>query len=794
MKQRTTLAVLAAFIGAVALYRGFGRYDQAAHLGQFQLSRAQALAKAREVVRRQGYEAAGWTPAVQIVNPRGSSWIQRWLQQHPQQSVFRSLVTPYNIQVTLQQPDGGRFTGVTLSPDGRVVGFGTATRQAVGAEHMHHAEPLDKKADTVLQEYLGERARLFRPVNRGVAQSHRVLYSWEYNDPADSPHLVRFEASFSDEKLVLAELTAEPADSFLTEVRRLQASDGYLVTYVATAMFVSISLAFPFFFRALVRHRLSGRRLLTMTAFALGLVMVGLWGGPWLDQARAEAARDFGTVLESLTSQSALFFGVVVWWVLFYGAGRAVLRREQMEQWCSLEALLDRRIGEQGVGAAIFHGVLCGVFLAALPLLVAPLTPAGTWTTLTSIPSLFFPSAVAADLLPTLLVEVVGLVLFLIPLLRRLRWNWLATVLFVMLAAPIWEALHPPFDEAPAWSMGVSALTCAVLWVVETEFGALAALAAGGFTLTTWAACGYLVQPQPELQAQAWWAMAPFAGAALGGAAMMRFGRYVEPEAAVAAMEAESSNEVQSQRERLASEFSVARRAQQAMLPPVPEQLGGATLAALCEPARDVGGDLYDFYPTIDGRYALAVADVSGKGVPASLYMTLTKGYLAGAGRESTDLRGTLSDLNLHLLAAGKRKIFVTMALSYFSPETRCVELARAGHNSPLWRRAELGRSEYLTPPGMGLGLTSRLLFERALRPERYELAPGDAFVLYSDGITEAMNEAREQFGEDRLQGVVDACDGLTAEATRDAILKAVKDFIGTAPPHDDMTLFVMRV
>ena len=165
MKQRTMLAVVAAGIGAVALYWGFGRYDQAAHLGQFQLSRTQALAKAREVVRKQGYEAAGWTSAVQIVNPRGSSWIQRWLQQHPQQSVFRSLVTPYNIQVTLRQPDGERFAGVTLAPDGRVVGFGTATRQAEGAEHMHHAEPLDRKAEAVLAEYLGDRARLFRPVN-----------------------------------------------------------------------------------------------------------------------------------------------------------------------------------------------------------------------------------------------------------------------------------------------------------------------------------------------------------------------------------------------------------------------------------------------------------------------------------------------------------------------------------------------------------------------------------------------------------------------------------------------------
>jgi serine phosphatase RsbU (regulator of sigma subunit) len=94
----------------------------------------------------------------------------------------------------------------------------------------------------------------------------------------------------------------------------------------------------------------------------------------------------------------------------------------------------------------------------------------------------------------------------------------------------------------------------------------------------------------------------------------------------------------------------------------------------------------------------------------------------------------------------------------------------------------------------MGLGLTSRLLFERALRLERIQLAPGDAFILYSDGITEAMNEGREQFGEERLQAVVDSCDGQDARSTEQAILQAVREFIGSAPPHDDMTLFVVRV
>ena len=794
MRQRTIIALTAALLGALALGKLFPVYDRSGNLGQFAISRAEVIAKAHAVARANSMDTTNWTESVQATSWRGGQWIYLWHHLHPQPSVFNSLVTPFVAEVILRQPNGGRFAAVIFTPAGKLVGFSTATRVAPGMEHMPRTESLDAQADGVLADYLDDQAALFRPVNRGVPQNHRLLYSWEYSDPANSPHLLRFEASFSEERLVRAELIAEAADSFArVEVKRIQAGQGQFAAFMVAAVFIVISLAFPAFFRALVRKRLSRRRILTVSAIAFALVALDTLGGAWLDRARAGAARDFGSPLDNAGGQvaSMLLIGFSI--VLFYGAGRALVRPEHLRRWCAVEALLDLRLTLRPVGAALLHGVLCGVALAALPYLIAPfMLPAQGAAT--SVSSLFYPSAIAAMLAPAALSDVACIVLLAMPLIRWIRPRWLGFPIYATSLTLVWFVIRSPFDDFTVPGLWAGLLFAIGIWVVESEYGALAALMAGAAMVGTWTAAAYWVQPHAAFTQQGWWVAAPFAAMALMGALVMRFGVPVDEEAEVAAMRAESAIEVKSQRDRLTSEFDVARRAQQAMLPQVPATLGAASFAASCIPARDVGGDLYEFYPTGDGRYAIGVADVSGKGVPASLYMTLTKGFLAAAGSDSDDLLRTLSQLNSHLYTAGKRKIFVTMALAFFSPSARHIELARAGHNPPLWRRAGLGVSEYMTPPGMGLGLTSRLLFERALRLQQIHLEPGDAFILYSDGITEAMNEGREQFGEDRLQAVVDACDGQDAAATERAILEAVRAFIGSAPPHDDMTLFVVRV
>ena len=242
------------------------------------------------------------------------------------------------------------------------------------------------------------------------------------------------------------------------------------------------------------------------------------------------------------------------------------------------------------------------------------------------------------------------------------------------------------------------------------------------------------------------------------------------------------------------AEFGVARRAQQHMLPAVPPQIPGYQIAATCRPAREVGGDLYDFLVLPNERIGIVVADVSGKGVPAALYMTLTKGLLASVAENESDPAAILSEVNRHLYEVCRRKVFVTMLFGVLDPATQTFTYARAGHNPGVWRRTSLQQSTQLRAAGLGLGLSSSKIFDRSLRSEAIRIERGDALLLYSDGITEAMNAQGEEYGDQQLLDAIARTDGLSAAETQEAILADVGAFLEQTPPQDDMTLVVIRI
>ena len=251
--------------------------------------------------------------------------------------------------------------------------------------------------------------------------------------------------------------------------------------------------------------------------------------------------------------------------------------------------------------------------------------------------------------------------------------------------------------------------------------------------------------------------------------------------------------EIRSERQVLLTEFAEAREAQMGMLPARAPAIPGYSLAAVCIPAREVGGDLYDIIPFRDGKWGFCVADVSGKGVPAALYMTMTKGVLASEQRVTSDLRALTLALNERLHQAAQKKIFVTMAFARLDPVTRCVELVRAGHNPVLWRRSARNETIWLKPGGLGLGLVGNKSFQRSLATQAIEMEPGDTLVLYSDGLTEAENTRVELFGEDRLQDILERSQSASADALIQEILASVEIFKEGADPHDDLTLLVLQ-
>ena len=241
--------------------------------------------------------------------------------------------------------------------------------------------------------------------------------------------------------------------------------------------------------------------------------------------------------------------------------------------------------------------------------------------------------------------------------------------------------------------------------------------------------------------------------------------------------------------ERKRAELQVAADIQKAFLPkdiPCPE---GFDLAAASIPAREVGGDFYDVFSHGKGVYALVIADVAGKGVPASLFMALSRTAVRIISRWEKTAKRVMTGSNMIFIEDSGSVSFVTVFYAILDEKQRVLTYVNAGHNPPLLRRTD-GTIEELEPTGPVIGL----LDDTDYAERRVTLNDGDVLVMYTDGITEAINENEEMFSEERLKAVIGENHALPAAEIIDAIRQAVESFCGAAPQFDDMTIMVLKV
>jgi sigma-B regulation protein RsbU (phosphoserine phosphatase) len=253
--------------------------------------------------------------------------------------------------------------------------------------------------------------------------------------------------------------------------------------------------------------------------------------------------------------------------------------------------------------------------------------------------------------------------------------------------------------------------------------------------------------------------------------------------------------QVQREKQRLDEELRIAREIQKSLLPVHPPSRPGLEIADLCEPAREVGGDYYDFFDLGPHQIGVLIADVSGKGTSAALYMAELKGLMLALSHAAPSPRQLLIDVNRRLAGHLDNRSFVTMTYATIDLERRRLVAARAGHTPLIVASSD--RSDILVPSGMVLGLRlpdAADLFEQVLEEHVQPLAPGDVIVFYTDGITEAMDGAGELFGDANLARVVGSQRGLSAAGIRERVLRDVKAFVGDAEPHDDMTMIVLKL
>jgi serine phosphatase RsbU (regulator of sigma subunit) len=248
------------------------------------------------------------------------------------------------------------------------------------------------------------------------------------------------------------------------------------------------------------------------------------------------------------------------------------------------------------------------------------------------------------------------------------------------------------------------------------------------------------------------------------------------------------------ERERMKMELDIARKAQLRMLPQDIPRFSGLDIAALCEPAKEVGGDYFDFVFFGNQRLGIVIGDVSGKGMPAALYMTLTKGFLQAQALSGATPHEILCRMNRNFFQTAERNIFVSLFFAVIDPAGRTMTYARAGHNPTIVRRTRQRRTQWLQPTGIALGLEKGAVFERILQQESVTLESGDALIFYTDGLTEGMNRSREEFGERRLLEVISPGEEKTAQELLDRIHAEYRTFVGREEQHDDLTCVVVKV
>ncbi len=237
---------------------------------------------------------------------------------------------------------------------------------------------------------------------------------------------------------------------------------------------------------------------------------------------------------------------------------------------------------------------------------------------------------------------------------------------------------------------------------------------------------------------------------------------------------------------RLDQELRTAAAIQQALLPPPRKTRGFFEADGRSIPCRAVGGDFYDFIDLPDRRFGFALGDVSGKGPPAALLTAVIQGIVSALATVAGDVSDTASRTNRALCARGLEARFATAFFGSLAPDG-CLTYCNAGHNFPFLLTSQ--GMQRLETGGCPLGLFQDAAYEQA----SVRLSPGDTLVVFSDGVSEAVNDRGDDFGDERILEILLSCLGKPPRAVTDALVDAVRDFRGSICQHDDITAVVVR-
>ena len=241
------------------------------------------------------------------------------------------------------------------------------------------------------------------------------------------------------------------------------------------------------------------------------------------------------------------------------------------------------------------------------------------------------------------------------------------------------------------------------------------------------------------------------------------------------------------------TELRNAREVQSVLLPQSEPVIAGFRVSGTNVPARVISGDYYDYIDLGDRKFGIAIADVSGKGVPAGLLMAMCRSALRTVAPGKSSPSEILSAVNRQLFPDIREDMFISMAFCIIDEESGGMTIARAGHDPGLWFHNKSGGVELLRSPGMALGVDDGAVFERVIKDQSVMLESGDCVLLYTDGVREALDGDEEEFGMDRMSACFRESAYLGSESVLERMQEELREFTGEGPQMDDITLVAIE-
>ncbi len=501
-----------------------------------------------------------------------------------------------------------------------------------------------------------------------------------------------------------------------------------------------------------------------------------------------------GTLFDMVPTLIAGGAGAALLMFIVSGASESLTRTSGLDTLATLDLLKRGFFFNKAVGMAMLRGVGVGMTMAGLIFVTMLAFPEAhlhfmdgsavflshdvTWPALYVIADAGFKSLLFSYLI------FLGLGGFA----WTIRKRWPLLMVLVLGIGTLLDLL--PMTIAPLWaSLLISALGLLFLLLIYRQFGfATTMIGVFVFYLMWYGVPGWMLYRSPDFAVSA----------ILGSLILVMFAFGVA--AAGAGQELEEIPEYVpsyvaelSSRERMERELEIARNVQLSFLPTSTPEVMGYDISANCRPAFDTGGDFYDFIPLENGKVAVIIGDVSGKGIQAAFYMTLIKGFVQSLSERIESPADILCEINRLFSRNAEKGTFVTMIYGILEPETGVFTFARAGHNPVVFKPSSDSNPRHIPVAGIGIGLVADDRFAAFIRTHKIVIPENGFIFLYTDGITEAMNLRRELYGDHRLLGQLREIHGESASTIAAKVSADVARFVGRAPQHDDMTMVVIR-